>query len=257
MKGAIFCDIDGTLVPYGKEHAKKGVLDALSLAVGRGWLVCICTGREYESARLTFPSLENEVYFSTSSGACLFYGGEEVIPSLCLDFQTLKQIALVAHLFQSSVLFSVPEGIYTLGPLLPSTEALLEKQHTKPKPIDDIAQLPEGKVCECTLQFPLGEQIPLEELKRRWQGTIHWALGGPGLVDGALSDKGEGVHRFLDHFHIPREQAYAFGDYDNDIPMLDAVGHGYVMANTHRKGLLDRFPLHCSDLETTLRIILK
>lgn len=44
-------------------------------------------------------------------------------------------------------------------------------------------------------------------------------------------DKGAGIRHLVDHLGIALADVAAFGDTYNDIPMLDIVGHSYVMAN--------------------------
>ena len=43
--------------------------------------------------------------------------------------------------------------------------------------------------------------------------------------------KGAGIEKMLKHYGIDRSQAMAFGDGNNDIEMLKAVGNGIAMAN--------------------------
>ncbi len=44
-------------------------------------------------------------------------------------------------------------------------------------------------------------------------------------------DKGAGIRHLVDHLGIALADVAAFGDTYNDIPMLDIVGHSYVMGN--------------------------
>ncbi len=43
--------------------------------------------------------------------------------------------------------------------------------------------------------------------------------------------KGEGVRQILSYYHLDRSAALAFGDGENDMEMLQAVGHGVAMGN--------------------------
>ena len=43
--------------------------------------------------------------------------------------------------------------------------------------------------------------------------------------------KGTAVARIWEHYHLAREEAMAFGDGNNDIEMLEAVGRGIAMQN--------------------------
>ena len=44
-------------------------------------------------------------------------------------------------------------------------------------------------------------------------------------------DKGSGMRRLAEHAGVDLADIAAFGDTYNDIPMLDIVGHSYVMGN--------------------------
>lgn len=256
MKGALFCDIDGTLLPYGQTQISPSLLATLKEAVQKDWMLCIVTGRAYESVRQTLPALADDAYFCCSSGACLFFHGREVMPSAFLDRKTVEELMEDARRYHASLIFSVPEGMYSMGTLYPYTENLFRSQHTSPKPVEHLDQFPSDRICVVTFQFPQKREIPEDALRRKWQDRIFWGVGGPALADAGRMDKGRAVMRILDYFHIPHEQSYAFGDYDNDLPMLRAVAHGFLMADTGHKALLKIFPHHCQDIEATIRQII-
>lgn len=47
----------------------------------------------------------------------------------------------------------------------------------------------------------------------------------------AIGAKGIGISKVLEYYQLDRSQAMAFGDGNNDIEMLQAVGTGVAMAN--------------------------
>ena len=53
------------------------------------------------------------------------------------------------------------------------------------------------------------------------------------------NSKGTGIQYLLDHFHMNIEQAYAFGDSNNDMPMLEMVPHSVVMGNALPESVKD------------------
>ena len=55
---------------------------------------------------------------------------------------------------------------------------------------------------------------------------------GGGMTEAVLlgNSKSTGIHRILDHYHLSREAAFAFGDSANDLPMFQCV------ATPHRHG---------------------
>jgi Cof subfamily protein (haloacid dehalogenase superfamily) len=46
-----------------------------------------------------------------------------------------------------------------------------------------------------------------------------------------LRNKGTGLQYAAEHFHVPMENVWAFGDATNDLAMIEAAGHGICMAN--------------------------
>lgn len=47
----------------------------------------------------------------------------------------------------------------------------------------------------------------------------------------AGGSRGVAVEKVMEHYHIDRSEAVAFGDGNNDLEMLKAVGHGIAMGN--------------------------
>jgi hydroxymethylpyrimidine pyrophosphatase-like HAD family hydrolase len=45
------------------------------------------------------------------------------------------------------------------------------------------------------------------------------------------SGKGTGIRKILEHYRLTPEEAMAFGDGNNDVEMLQAVGTGIAMGN--------------------------
>lgn len=255
VKGILFFDVDGTLIPYGQKEIKPSLLALLEKAHAMGWMVCIATGRAYASLHATFPMLEDDVYFSVSSGSCLYYQGREAMPSLYLTREQLDGLLSLRKERGASFVFSTKDAVYSLGELYPYTRNLFTSQHTPPVPVSRLEEFPWQKVGLAAVQF-VEDVLPLEEMRNRFRGELYWQQGGPHLSDAGRANKGIAVERMCGHFQVPRERTYAWGDFDNDLPMLKAVGHGWLMANTTHPVLLDQFPNHCHDIEAQVREII-
>lgn len=46
------------------------------------------------------------------------------------------------------------------------------------------------------------------------------------------NSKSTGIHRILDHYHLSREAAFAFGDSANDLPMFQCVATPIAMGGS-------------------------
>ena len=61
------------------------------------------------------------------------------------------------------------------------------------------------------------------------------AVSGPHWLDvmAAGVSKGAGLRTLQEALEVGRDETAAFGDYLNDLEMLDAAAHSYAMANAH------------------------
>ena len=99
-------------------------------------------------------------------------------------------------------------------------------------------------LCLCTL----GKTAEVERrLKERFP-EFAIAISSETLIEvmPAGSSKAQAVRTLCDLWGIDPADALAFGDNYNDLPMLEAVGHGYLMANAPAE-LLERASLVAPD----------
>ena len=52
--------------------------------------------------------------------------------------------------------------------------------------------------------------------------------------------KATGIQFVLDHYNLSKEDAYAFGDSNNDLPMLSYLPNSVAMGNAYPASLFDR-----------------
>ena len=80
------------------------------------------------------------------------------------------------------------------------------------------------------------------------------AIAGKCWLDFTLADKATGIRALYRRLGVTPEQTVAFGDNFNDIPMLDAVGHPYLMRSA-APALGSRYPTQCSRPEDVLETL--
>ena len=88
-------------------------------------------------------------------------------------------------------------------------------------------------------------------LAPRWGGIFRCAVAGERWLDFTLADKGTGFLQLCGALGVELPETMAFGDNDNDLPMLAIAGKPYVMEGA-AEHLRRRFPLHCKRVEEIL-----
>ncbi len=205
----IFFDIDGTLIAMDQDTISEKTLEALKRLQEKGVKLCLATGR----GPMLVPHFEGVEF-----DAFLTYNG-----SYCYD--------------HSGTLYS------NLGkPVALATKDRMAANGKDQDLIDyyafgnaevDVAEDFEDIKKEKVYQVLMGARVEeYQEILKGVQGaeiTAWWDRAVDIIPVNA--GKGAGIEKMLKHYGIDKSQAMAFGDGNNDIEMLKAVGNGIAMAN--------------------------
>ena len=223
MQKIFFFDIDGTLAIHGV--IPESNLKALQLLKERGYYTFICTGRSPFYAQNLFANLVDGLI--TCNGRYILYHhqklhGEAFSMEELYDYQEkIKKLEAGAMFVSDNV--AVP---YLLDEKqIQEIQKEYGKQHIQLLPKD---------LSFYTFDLFYDSLSKRDELIEAFQKELvindH---GGHSSCDCSTIgfDKGDGIAYLLNHFHIDKADAYAFGDVYNDQAMFREVGHAIAMGN--------------------------
>ena len=223
----IFFDIDGTLIDMEKKQVTPLMLDTLHRLQANGIRLAIATGRSPITVPLwDFPGVRFDVLVTFNGAYC--YDKNRVLfasPIPAEDVRTLRRNAA------------------TLGrPLCVATESTLAANGNE-QDLDDyfaVAKIPvpvtpdfDAIASGTVYQIMMGGRK--DEYSRILQ-DVHgakiaaWWDRAVDIIPTA-GGKGNGIAAVLQAYGIPKADAMAFGDGNNDIEMLEVVGIGVAMEN--------------------------
>lgn len=239
-KGAVFFDADGTLIdtPAGILEPTKKTKAALENLKNNGWLVAIATGRSR-----CYPPKGCENLFDcwiTSNGAAGELKGKELFQR-CIPVDTVRNAVYFMDKYDINYVLEgqnccLVKDIAHTGFLTMMTNYSFS--------LKNFRELePGGK--ERALSKPWNKLMVAWENPEAFE-PLNGALGSdldvtlqPGnpSADVCLKgiSKGTAVKSVLELLGIPPSEAYAFGDADNDITMMEAVGTGVAMGRHTEK----------------------
>lgn len=235
-KYLIALDLDGTLLTDDKkisEQTKK----VIQRAKEEGHIVMIATGRPYRSSEMYYHELGLNTPIVNFNGAFVHHPldkswgiyhnpldihvAKDVVDA-CYDFEFYNIIAEVMddvyfHYHDQKLIdvFSMGNPSVTTGDL----RRFLTDSPTSMMIHTDEQQM---KVIRSHLSQVHAEVID----HRSWAAPWHVIE----IVRSGLN-KAVGLKRVSEYVNIPRERIIAFGDEDNDLEMIDYVGHGIAMGN--------------------------
>ena len=221
----IFFDIDGTLVDMQTKQISAKTIEALQRLKEKGIKICIATGR----SPISLPKFDGVDF-----DAYLTFNG-----SYCYD----QLGAILSNPIRTKDVQTIIRNAAAIGrPVAVATKDRLAANGTD----DDLAEYYSFAHLELTVE---------DDFEKAAQQEIYQVMLGcreadyPAILNGvqcakitawwdravdiipADGGKGMGIQKILDYYHLDRTEAMAFGDGNNDIEMLEAVGTGVAMEN--------------------------
>lgn len=220
----IFFDIDGTLVPL-KESIRTRTVEALQKLRQNGIKLCIATGR----APMEVPKFEGVTFdaFLTYNGSYCFTPERDV-------FKNLIPKADIALLRRNAEALGRPMALATKDRLAangsdPDLAEYFAIGGVELVIADDFDAMAQGEIFQVLMsgreaEYPaILKDVENAKIAAWWDRAVD--------IIPASGGKGAGIGKILEYYGFDKAEAVAFGDGNNDIEMLQAVGDAVAMGN--------------------------
>ena len=228
-------DMDGTLLD-SKKRLPADLVPVVKGLKEKGATFVVASGRQYDALRRDLDAIAKDIMFIAENGA-LVVEDDEV---LFLD-------ALPAHEF-SAILEAAKglEGVYACVcgahcAVCEDTAArsfidMMQMFYPSTKVVPDLAEYCKGMTDVCKIAFfDEGDAAThlLPVLEKKLSDRLAVILSSDQWVDVMKPgvDKGRAMQMVMQIKGARPEECMAFGDYLNDLQLLEAVGESYAMEN--------------------------
>ncbi|EMF7364811.1 HAD family hydrolase [Vibrio vulnificus] len=229
----IAADMDGTLLD------ESGQLDPLFFELfqaldKRGILFSAASGRQYYSLLETFKPIKDQMMFIAENGTLVMHRGKELY-SCVLDDKNIVEIIRAARSVKGAhIVLCGKDSAYVETD---DSRALQEisKYYHRCQSVTDLLAVkgPFIKVAIChfdgaqeqifpTMNAAFGQTHQVVISAKIWLDVMH-----------AEASKGAAIKHLQQTLGFTYEQTMSFGDYLNDVEMLEQSYHSYAMANAH------------------------
>lgn len=259
MVRLVVSDIDGTLIPYGKHDLPRELFPIISALGERGILFAPASGRQYHSLRRLFAPVIGDICALCENGGVIFGryrdGTAPVLAKTVMP--RADALALAGDILSCSgadMLVSGENTSYVCGSSPALARDLRDRLGNRVAEVSAPEDVGE-EIVKVSAFCPQGTDGPACILGPRWGEAYNMAVAGPDWLDFTLADKGEGLRGLCAALGVDLQDVMAFGDNWNDVPMLDLVGHPYLMSTAH-PDLRKRYPRQCESVVEVLKGLL-
>lgn len=226
--------MDGTLL-NSKDEVHVDFLKVLEQLKGKDILFAIASGRQYYNLLSRFEGMKDHILFIAENGTYVVYKDEEILVN-AIDRNLANELIRVGRTIENAdIVLCGKQAAYIEN----ADERLVkevEKYYEKYKIVDNLDKV-EDQILKVTIcDFDGSEQNSLAYYKA-YSDQVQVTVSGKIWLDMTAKgvNKGVAIRHIQKLFSINHEECMVFGDYLNDLEMMDAAYHSYAMENAHEE----------------------
>jgi Cof subfamily protein (haloacid dehalogenase superfamily) len=232
----IACDMDGTLLD-DEDAVHDDFWPLIDLLHARGITFCPASGRQYYNLLERFEPIADEVIFIAENGTYVVRGGQE-LSSDCLDREVARALIDVTR--------ELARGGADVGAVLCGKSSAwieradqpfrdeVDKYYHRLQVVEDLNAVDDDVLKVAIYDFVSSERISAPAFAH-FRDTHQVVVSGEHWLDVMVAgaNKGTGLRHIQEALGITRDQTMVFGDFLNDLEMMDEATYSFAMANAH------------------------
>lgn len=232
-KKILFFDIDGTLLTPPPFSIPESTVKGLKEAQEQGHLTFINSGR----TRFLIPENIRSLGFDGYVCGCgsQIYLQDQLVFEETIPHDICAETVNLLRKYKIGAIFEQPVGL--LMDSAAPVQCSLTKNFIGKVPVEDIASFNENNPYTFDkFLIEVFEDSDLESFKIFSKDKYSIFQHKTNIYEVTRKDlsKATGIQFLLDHFNLPLENSYAFGDSSNDLPMLKYAGNSIAMGNASK-----------------------
>ena len=233
----IAADMDGTLLDDDKalhEHFWPLVAELFE----RGVLFCVASGRQYANLYSRFRDVADEMVFLAENGAYVVKGTREISSQTMAAGLVDELVRAVRDLAASGA----DVGVVVCGKraaYLDRVDARFREKvdlyYASQQIVGDLLDRPDDGILKVTVyDFQSAERVTAPALAG-FADQAQVVVSGAHWLDvmDPATNKGAGIRSIQNALGLTPAQTMVFGDFLNDLEMMDAAEYSFAMHNAH------------------------
>lgn len=228
----VISDLDGTLLNDEKEVHPEfwEVYDELK---AKGILFAIASGRQLYTMEEQFARIKDEIYFIGENGS-IMKKRDDILHIDSLDKEDANKFIRLARTIPGvKAIVAAKNSAYIEGRDEPFYSRAKRFCH-RLEVVDDLTQI-DDVILKISIDDPQGPEGNSYPYFKEFESQFKIVISGPEWLDIAspTSSKGAAISLLKEKLGIKKDEVMVFGDYPNDLEMMDMGLHSYAMKNSH------------------------
>lgn len=226
----IATDMDGTFLEEGGKFPKHA-LNVVKKLIKKDILFTVASGRQCQTLEKDFEPVKDNIAVIAENGALVKCKGK----TLCMKsfpIEMARDIIRDIRTMPGASLVLCGQKAAYIEEEKPFLRSEVDKYYYSNCVVSDLTTVEDH-----VLKIAIHQQHNIKEawktLNVRWGHAFKIVISGEVWIDICVKDanKGEAIKILQKYLEITPEETMAFGDYFNDLEMLQNAVHSYVMEN--------------------------
>jgi Cof subfamily protein (haloacid dehalogenase superfamily) len=227
----IACDMDGTLL-NGEGKIDKEFFEIFERLMDKNVKFAVASGRQYFTLLDNFEDVKDKIVYIAENGTMVKYNDEELY-SCILDRKDAMEIIRDVEGIADAYPVVCGKSCAYINTNKKEVLEEIKKYYKSYKKLENFSEINDEILKIAVLDFNGSERNSYKTLNPKWKDKVMVTISGEIWIDlfNKEANKGLAVRVLQDKFNINKEETMAFGDYFNDIEMLQEAHYSYAMAN--------------------------
>lgn len=229
----VVTDMDGTLL-NSKSQVSDTFFELFAELKNLEVQFVAASGRQYSSIKDKLQTISEDITIVAENGGYIKQGDKE-LDALFLSAEKVQK--LIPVLNQADGLYTVLCG--KKAAYIAQDEQrfiqVLKEYYTQYTVLESFSQLPEDDIFKVAIYHFDSSESFIYPVVKHLEDQFQIKISGENWVDisSPIANKGRAVKILQKQFGISKDETMVFGDFNNDLEMLDQAYFSYAMSNAH------------------------
>lgn len=230
----VVSDMDGTLLNT-KHEVSDLFFELFEKMKHKNIKFVAASGRQYHSILKKLKKIEQDITIVAENGAYVVKGGKELFVNAFSRTQVQHLISIIHKIPDTQMVLAGKKKAYFLK-TKKELEELIAEYYCEYQILDNFDVLPEDEILKIAIYHPSNSEKYTYPYVKHLAKDFQVKISGEFWLDIALPNnhKGNAIKEIQKQMKVTLSETMAFGDYHNDIELLQEAKYSFAMGNAHQ-----------------------